>query len=359
MIGKFPSGPETASPATEAFSLMDFVELPSSVCWAIALWLAALGGCVGSFLNVVVYRLPAGKSLVRPGSHCPRCGHAIRWYDNVPVFGWFLLGGRCRDCREPIAFRYPLIEAVTAALFFGLAWVELLSGGANLPPSLVVDKALTVHQVFTPWEAADLVWVYVGHLLLLCTLLAAALIQYDGHRIPKSLFVPALIVGVVAPFVSPGKHPGIMFAGDPDKIAGISAFIAMFFLFRQTTAGLVVGWILGWFAPRCAKAPDGDGVLPAADEMPREEDARGAGGCFRDCLNGGVVLAVICISFYIGELVLLVGTAALVLTLCEALIRRAWQGFPPLGPVVWLAVLVTFVIAFWRPLATMWDAVVG
>ncbi|MBN2217798.1 MAG: prepilin peptidase [Pirellulales bacterium] len=341
MIGKSPSGHETVPPAVEAFPLMDFVELPSSVRWAIALWLAALGGCVGSFLNVVVYRLPAGKSLVRPGSHCPRCGHAIRWYDNVPVFGWFLLGGRCRDCREPIAFRYPLIEAVTAALFFGLGWIELLSGGANLPPSLVVDKALTVHQVFTPWEAADLVWVYAGHLLLLCTLLAAALIQYDGHRIPKRLFVPALIVGVVAPFVSPGKHPGIMFAGDPDKIAGITALIAMLFLFRQTTAGLVVGWILGWFAPRCARAPGG------------------AGDSFRDCLNGGVVLAVLCVSFYIGELVLIVGPAALVLTLCEALIRRAWQGLPPLGPVVWLAVLVSLGIAFWRPLAAMWDAAIG
>src|SRR5690606_33093916 len=65
------------------------------------LWLAFFGGTVGSFLNVVVYRVPAGMSVVHPPSRCPNCGHDIRWYDNIPVLGWLWLGGRCRDCREP------------------------------------------------------------------------------------------------------------------------------------------------------------------------------------------------------------------------------------------------------------------
>jgi leader peptidase (prepilin peptidase)/N-methyltransferase len=87
-----------------------------------------LGLAVGSFLNVVIHRVPRDESLVRPGSHCPSCGAAVRRRHNVPVLGWLLLRGRCADCRAPISARYPLVEAATAALFvavaarFGLSW---------------------------------------------------------------------------------------------------------------------------------------------------------------------------------------------------------------------------------------------
>ncbi len=89
-----------------------------------ALWLLAMGGAIGSFLNVVVYRLPAGMSLVHPGSHCPACKRPIRWHDNVPVLGWLWLAGRCRDCRSWISLRYPLVEAITAAAFLLVGMVE-------------------------------------------------------------------------------------------------------------------------------------------------------------------------------------------------------------------------------------------
>jgi leader peptidase (prepilin peptidase)/N-methyltransferase len=92
---------------------------PAGVCSAS---LAALGLLVGSFLNVVIYRLPHGLSLVAPGSSCPVCHHPVRPYDNVPVLSWMLLKGRCRDCRTPISFRYPLIELVTATLFVAVGW---------------------------------------------------------------------------------------------------------------------------------------------------------------------------------------------------------------------------------------------
>jgi len=85
------------------------------------LWLALLGvlGLVfGSFANVVIWRFPRGESLSSPPSHCPRCGHPIRWRDNIPVVSWLLLRGRCRDCGEPISARYPLVEAAS-----GLLWV--------------------------------------------------------------------------------------------------------------------------------------------------------------------------------------------------------------------------------------------
>src|SRR5437588_1639514 len=80
--------------------------------------LALIGGlCLGSFLNVVAYRLPAGLSLVTPGSACPGCHAAIRPYDNVPVVSWLVLGGHCRACDTSISPRYPIIEALTGALF--------------------------------------------------------------------------------------------------------------------------------------------------------------------------------------------------------------------------------------------------
>ena len=85
--------------------------------WLIVAWIAVLGGCVGSFFNVVLHRLPRGESVVWPGSHCPRCGHAIRWQHNLPVIGWLVLRGKCYDCGLPISVRYPLIEAAFAVGF--------------------------------------------------------------------------------------------------------------------------------------------------------------------------------------------------------------------------------------------------
>lgn len=88
----------------------------------LSLFLGVLGLLVGSFLNVVIHRVPAGLSLVTPGSACPGCGHPVRPYDNVPVVSWLLLRGRCRDCSTPISVRYPIIELATAGLFALTGW---------------------------------------------------------------------------------------------------------------------------------------------------------------------------------------------------------------------------------------------
>jgi len=77
----------------------------------------ALGACMGSFANVLIYRLPAGLSIVSPGSRCPSCGKGIRWFDNIPIFSYFILGGRCRGCKTTISPRYPLVEALSGLLF--------------------------------------------------------------------------------------------------------------------------------------------------------------------------------------------------------------------------------------------------
>ncbi len=84
-----------------------------------------LGTIFGSFLNVVIYRLPRGMSLAWPSSHCPACNHPIRWYHNVPVFGWLWLRGRCRDCGVKISPRYPMVEFLVGLVFVGIGWLMI------------------------------------------------------------------------------------------------------------------------------------------------------------------------------------------------------------------------------------------
>jgi leader peptidase (prepilin peptidase)/N-methyltransferase len=96
-----------------------------SLFWAICAFV--FGAAIGSFLNVCIWRIPEGKSIVFPASHCPKCGKSIRPYDNIPVLSWLVLRGRCRDCAAPISFRYPLVEILTAVLSLAMFWKYGLS----------------------------------------------------------------------------------------------------------------------------------------------------------------------------------------------------------------------------------------
>ena len=93
-----------------------------SDAWIVSALAGLVGLIIGSFLNVCTLRWPEDESVVFPGSHCPKCGEPIRWYDNVPVLGYVLLRGRCRACREPISLQYPLVELAT-----GLVWAGMFS----------------------------------------------------------------------------------------------------------------------------------------------------------------------------------------------------------------------------------------
>ena len=118
-------------------------------------WFTVFGACVGSFLNVLVYRLPRRKSLVHPPSHCPDCGHLIRWYDNVPVIGWIKLRGQCRDCRLPISVRYPCIEGF-CGIFFGGVFI-LLDHMYDLPVGLLCGLTLFLSLLGTSILAVCLI----------------------------------------------------------------------------------------------------------------------------------------------------------------------------------------------------------
>lgn len=130
--------------------------------------LFALGLCFGSFLNVVIHRLPRGLSIVAPPSSCPECGHRIRPFDNIPVVSWFALGGRCRDCRARIPWRYPAVELAAGVLVVALAaW---LGPRAALLPALLFALAL----------------------------LAVALIDWEHRIIPDEISLGGAVVGLFA-----------------------------------------------------------------------------------------------------------------------------------------------------------------
>ena len=145
--------------------------------------LLVLGGNLGSFLNVVVHRLPRGESVVHGGSHCPSCGSAIRWHDNVPVLGWLLLGGRCRDCGAMIAARYPLVEAVGAILIGGVGAAELLSGGRTLPGAAFGGGRPGADNLLLRPDPL-LIAVAILHGWLLFNLLLEAAVEADGQVVP-------------------------------------------------------------------------------------------------------------------------------------------------------------------------------
>jgi leader peptidase (prepilin peptidase) / N-methyltransferase len=103
-----------------------------------ATFAGVLGAVIGSFLNVVAYRLPRHQSLISPTSHCPKCGRPVRLYDNIPILSWLLLGGHCRSCSEPISPRYPLVEALTAALCVGAVLTHRSAVGIALSLVLIL-----------------------------------------------------------------------------------------------------------------------------------------------------------------------------------------------------------------------------
>jgi leader peptidase (prepilin peptidase)/N-methyltransferase len=184
-----------------------------------------IGLCIGSFLNVVIYRLPLGQSLATPPSRCRNCGYSLRWFDNIPVLSWALLRGRCRKCGISVSWQYPIVELITAALFVLVALLTPLG-------PLVVSR-----------------------LLLVSILIALFGIDLEHQILPNSITLPAIVIGLLLSFIAP---PGFRDALIGTLLgAGILYAIAgAYYLWRREEGmGMgdvkmlaMIGAFLGWKA---------------------------------------------------------------------------------------------------------------
>ncbi len=147
--------------------------------WAGYIFVFVLGACIGSFLNVVIYRVPNELSLLT-SSACPNCKNAIRFYHNIPIFGWLILGGKCKDCKEPISWRYPAIEALTGLVFL-VVYMQI-----GLTPYLPVALAFVATMI-------SLIFIDAEHMIL-------------PNVITYPLFVIAIIIRIVFPIAFHGNY---------------------------------------------------------------------------------------------------------------------------------------------------------
>jgi leader peptidase (prepilin peptidase)/N-methyltransferase len=191
--------------------------------WELGALLAGL--LIGSFANVCIHRIPRGESIVRPRSHCPRCGAAIRAWENVPILSYVLLLGRCHACRAPISPRYPLVEAANGLMY----WAVAVTQAANLAAGVTMA--------------------------LLTTLLVLSLIDLEHYILPNVITLPGIAAGIAASFV-PGWPITTLDA--MLSAAGGYACLALFGLAYQKLRGVeglgqgdwkmvaMLGAFLGW-----------------------------------------------------------------------------------------------------------------
>jgi leader peptidase (prepilin peptidase) / N-methyltransferase len=185
--------------------------------------IAIMGAVIGSFLNVCIYRLPRGESIVRPPSACPQCGRRLSWLENIPIISYLLLGGRCRVCRVRISLRYPVVELVTA-ITFAVAWL------AYGPTPLLVSR-----------------------LVFACALIVLFAIDLEHHLLPNVITLPGIVVGLAFSLLT---EPGWISALVGILIGGGVLFLiaeAYFRIRHEEGLGMgdvkmlaMIGAFLGW-----------------------------------------------------------------------------------------------------------------
>ncbi len=210
--------------------------------WFVPAVAAAYGLVFGSFLNVVVHRLPRGISLLRPRSHCPECGAAVRWFDNVPVLSYVLLLGRCRSCRKPISPRYPAVELATGALAAGVA--------ARFGLTVAGLAAMALVMLLLPLAFIDLEHHLLPDVLTLPGIALGLACSWAGALAP---FVDALVgaaVGAALPYavmVAYRRLRGVegMGLGDVKLLAMIGAFLGWRGMLLTLAVGATGGALVG------------------------------------------------------------------------------------------------------------------
>ncbi|WP_203329128.1 prepilin peptidase [Candidatus Laterigemmans baculatus] len=176
--------------AASSYRFADLL-VPRAIDVLVAAWLFWVGSAIGSFLNVVAWRVPRGKS-INGWSHCPWCNARLSARDNWPVFGWIALRGRCRTCRLPISPRYPIVELCVGLTITVLGLAEFYSGGGNLP---FVSEGGPHHPrqadgpLATPHLSLGLVVISLYHVVAISSAWALGLVRFDAHRLPRGLVI--------------------------------------------------------------------------------------------------------------------------------------------------------------------------
>ena len=328
------------------------------------LWFLVLGATVGSFLNVVIYRLPAGRRLLG-WSHCPSCNQRLRWRENMPIIGWLRLLGRCRYCNVRIPIRYPAVEALIAALFVVLLTTELLSGGTNLPVRAPYGYAGVVWIIwYTKW---DLLGIYLFHCFLGCILIAAALIQWDGHPLPRRLAAFAVATGLIAPVFWRHLHPVSFHKLSLDWLTRnwrwqvdfkdpVSGWPQQFGIgldgLLDSLAGLIAGLVVGWLIARCL----GPGAFYSsnANSEPQVEQSQPTNPQ-RAQIRSFCILFGMTGTFlgwqFVAPLAISVSTIAVLLNVIGNLIGDSRWNHRATSTAIAVAVLMQ--LSFWRTLSTL------
>ncbi len=232
---------------------MEYVnEVTCLVPWFFPFMAVLVGACIGSFLNVCIYRIPKGESVVHPGSRCG-CGQPIAWYDNIPVLSWLILRGRARCCGRPFSFRYPAIEFLTAVLFLA-SWLLFPPGkavaGAVLCSMVICAHFIDHDHLIIP-DALTLGGVAAGFLLSLALpslhgqthdIFMVASIR-SGLAAVLGIFVGSALVLWIALFAEAILKKEAMGFGDVKYLGALGAFVgwkgAVFGLFGGATLGCV------------------------------------------------------------------------------------------------------------------------
>lgn len=208
--------------------------------WLFIPFIFALGACVGSFLNVVAYRLPLGKSIVRPPSACPKCNTQLSWRDNIPIFGWIFLGGKCRYCRARVSIRYPTIELITAILFAGTYLLMFMYNVGPCPDGRMIvstsEMGIETHlpaelDLYFDWPALLLTLTMIGFLM------AASLIDFDHFIIPLEITWILAGVGLVGHTLTDKPH-----------VAGNLLLTPAQAPLGLATMTCTIGWLIALFA---------------------------------------------------------------------------------------------------------------
>ena len=251
--------------------------------WYFTFVVFLFGACWGSFLNVCIYRIPAELSVVKPRSRCPKCMTNLAWRDNIPIFGWLVLGGKCRYCKAPISARYPSIELLTALLF---TWVWL-------------KYPLLLENGYDFRFAAY--WVLVFGLIL------GSMVDVDEMWLPDRCTIGGMIIGPILSFLIPAMH-----GTDSHTVALIRSLVGLAFGF-----GLL--WSVGFFG-----------------KMVFKKDAMGFGdvklmGALGAFLGFESIVFIVFVSSLLGSII---GVSLITMG------QKEWQSRLPFGPYIALAALI-------------------